>query len=126
MKDYRAATWALVATAIMVLTAASVFPATAAILSFAAGCSGLAFLHALLNPRTETIEIQLGAVNIAPPAPPNVHLAVTDEGLAKSDDGGKTWTFIRPFGGAAYGDRSLDDAGVGECPIHGFAPCDSS
>ena len=101
MKDYRAATWAVMATVITVLTAIGVIPATAAILGLAAGCSGLAFLHALLNPRTETIEIQVGAVNIVPDGPPNV-----------------MEQFFRTVYGGAAGDRSPDER-VGGCPLHG-------
>ncbi|KKK91330.1 hypothetical protein LCGC14_2714060 [marine sediment metagenome] len=105
MKDYRAATWAVVATTIMVLAAASVIPATAAILGLAAGCSGIAFLHALMSPRTETIEIQLGAVSIAQMGPPSV----------------KEQLFKAAFGGV-YGDRSPGNASAGGgCPVHGPA-----
>lgn len=105
MKDYRAATWAVMATVITVLTAIGVIPATAAILGLAAGCSGLAFLHALLNPRMETIEIQVGAVNIVP-----------DDSQLKSY---KEQLFRAVYGGGD-GDRSPDDAG-GDCPVHGSA-----
>ena len=102
MKDYRAATWAVVATTITVLAAASVIPATAAILGLAAGCSGIAFLHALLSPRTETIEIQLGAVNIAQVGPPSV-----------------LEQFVQAYGGDDAS-RNPGDAGGG-CPVHGHA-----
>ncbi len=100
MKDYRAATWAVMATVITVLAAVSVIPATAAILGLAAGCSGMAFLHALMSPRTETFEIQVGAVNIVPASSPN-----------------PLEQFLQTYGGA-HGDRSPDEVGGG-CPVHG-------
>ncbi len=57
MNDYRAATWAAAATAILVLAATTVIPATVPILALAAGFTGLAFLHAVQRPRTEQIEL---------------------------------------------------------------------
>lgn len=107
MKDYRAATWAIVATTLMVLTAAGAIPATAAILGLAAGCSGLAFLHALLHPRTETIGIQVGVVNV--PQPRVASASPVD--MAE---------FMRIYRGVDDGDPSPGDAGGGAwCPVHG-------
>jgi hypothetical protein len=107
MKDYRAATWAAVATIIGVLTAIGVIPASTAILGLTAGCSGLAVLHATMRPRTETIEIQLGAVNIAPAGRPVDPSSLMQE-------------LMRVYGGDDA-DRSPGDVGGGPCPVHGFA-----
>jgi len=107
MNDYRAATWAAAALTILVLAAASVLPASTAMLAVAAGFTCLSFLHACLRPRTETLEIVVvNNQQTMPVASPFGAL------------------FAQLFGGADEDARS--GAADGGCPdCHPACPCRS-
>jgi len=105
MNDYRAATWAAAALTILVLAAASVIPASAAVLAVAAGFTGLSFLHACLHPRTETLEIVVVNNQQTPVASPFGVL------------------FAQLFGGADADVRSGAGDGCPDC--HPACPCRS-
>lgn len=104
--DYRAATWAAASLTILVLAAVSVLPASAAVLAVAASFTGLSFLHACMNPRTETLEIV-----IAQPTP----VATNPLGAL----------FAQVFGDADVSNRRTGNSDDG-CPdCHPDCPCRS-